>query len=127
MQKFKLELFDITVRRTQSNQNLRLVFEASEDLEIEKKLIEFRGEKVDAKIIELKNAESAGSVASLEGKFECEEVKVRRLKNGDKLRLVLENMYDKKTELDAVEMRFQDVVLELEKIDRDMFDGDEEE
>lgn len=121
------EMFDIKVRRLQNGNKLRVVLEKSEDIELEKQLIEFRGENVKAKISQQKNPESAGSIILVESGFEVFDLKCRRLKNGDKLSLILECMYDKKLELKLADLRFDDVILQMEKIDEELFDESEED
>ena len=44
------ELFDLSVRRLSNGNKLRIVLERQQDIEIEKKLIEFRGDNVKVKM-----------------------------------------------------------------------------
>ena len=108
------ELFDISVRRLRNGNKLRLVFESSEDMETEKKLIEFRGHNVKAVITYESQPENDNVV--IEDTFEVFDINCRRLRNGDKLKLVIEQMYEKNIELDAVKLRYQNCKIFFEKV-----------
>ena len=119
-----LELFDTSVRRLANGNKLRLVFEVTEDKEMEKELIEFRGELVKATIKKSGDAKKDDPV--IEGNFEVFDLSCRRLRNGDKLKLVLEQMYTKEKELDAVKLRYEDCSIFFQAVDKELdFDGDD--
>lgn len=112
------EMFDVKVRRLRNGDKLSLVLESTENLETEKALIEYRGEMVKVQITsEVKEDQphKPKDQYMLEGNFEVYEVKCRRLKNGNKLRLVLEELYEKQHELTAVKQRFDVIQLMMEK------------
>jgi hypothetical protein len=111
---FCMEIFDLSVRRLANGNKLRIVLESLEDLNLEKQLIEFRGENVKA-IITIENSNNP-----LESVFEIFDIKCRRLRNGDKLRVILEQMYDKENEISLVKMRGEDVMIFMEKVEPDL-------
>jgi len=111
---FCMEIFDLAVRRLANGNKLRIVLETLEDLNLEKQLIEFRGENVKA-IIAIENSKNP-----LESVFEIFDIKCRRLRNGDKLRVILEQMYDKENEINLVKMRGEDVMIFMEKVEPDL-------
>lgn len=117
---FVIEMFDLSVRRLANGNKLRVVLEASEDLELEKKLIEFRGDNVKAIITQAQEPEAKNDQAIIEASFEVFDIKCRRLRNGDKLCLILEKMYDKNDELSLVKMRANDVSIFLERINAEL-------
>ena len=123
--KENFELFDLQVRRLRNGNKLRVVLERTENIEIEKKFIEFRYEKVKAKITAL--LESGQKGKTIEGNFEVFDIKVRSLRNGNKLCVILEALHDKDLELDIVKYRYEEVVLELEKVQGDLIEDDDDE
>lgn len=119
------EVFGLTVRRLANGHKTRLVLECEENIDIERSLIEFRGENIKAKIIQAK-PEDQKSAIYVETVFEVFDIKCRRLRNGDKLSLTLEQLYEKENELKLVKLRFDEVNIFMEKIDEDLFDKDDE-
>lgn len=119
------ELFDLKVRRLRNGNKLCLIFESAEDIEMEKQLIEFRGENVKA-IITQENPESK-KIITIEDEFEVFDLKCRRLRNGDKLTLTLEEMYSKEKEFDAVNLRYEDCKIFLKLIEQELDFEEEEE
>jgi hypothetical protein len=121
------ELFDTHVERNHNGNRLVYFFEIAEDVEIEKKLIYFREENVKAHIkrqVELPNKKDNVEIDDV---FECLGSKWRRLKKGNKLRLVLKQAYDKDKELDAVKLRFDNCQLDLEITQEGLDFGEEPE
>jgi hypothetical protein len=110
----KFELFDVKVRRLQNGDKLSIALEASQDLDLEKQLIEFRGCTVKVFIAQAQE-ESKKAKKPFEGFFDVFDVKFRHLKNGSKLRLTLEELYDKKDEIMLVPLRFDVVDVSMEK------------
>lgn len=120
-----LELFDFSVRRLANGNKVRLIFEAPENLDVEKQLIEFRGEYVNLKA---KSIEEDAPKIELGGLWEVFDLKCRRLRNGDKLRITLETTYNKELEKGAVELRFHDCEVSFEKTEEEFdFEDDEED
>lgn len=123
------ELFDFCVRRLSNGNKIRIKFEIAENLDIEKKLIEFRGKNVKTQIgIPLEKLETHYRMkVCLENVFEVFDIDVRRLRNGNKLSFVLETLYTKQIEEAVVPLRFQDclVIMELENEELN-FDEEEE-
>lgn len=118
------ELFKTDARRLQNGNKLRLVFESAEDVEIEKKLIPFRENMVKA-IITYEHKPGNDSV--IEDTFEVYDVKCRRLKNGNKLTLILEQMYEKSKEIFVVQFKYENCKIFLEKNEKELdFEEDEE-
>lgn len=114
------ELFQIQVRRLENGNKLRLIFEDFENLEVEKSLIEFRGNFVKA-IIDLEKEEGEiTKTEAIEDEFEVFEVSCRRLGNGDKLRFILEAPYKKQLELRVVELREENCKIFMEKIEQEL-------
>lgn len=122
------ELFDLEVRRLRNGNKLRFIFESQEDLEAEKKLIEFRGCHVESHIAKNDEAEDE-AVANIDDSFEVFDIKCRRLRNGDKLRLILEQEYRKEKELTAVSLRYDNckLFLKTEQQELDFEDEDDME
>ena len=52
-----------------------------------------------------------------QGLFEVFDVCARRLRNGNKLRIVLEAPYDKAEEKRLIDFKFNEVVLDMERIE----------
>jgi len=124
------ELFNSQVRRLQNGNKLRLIFECPEDIEIEKDLIEVRGCDCKVKVAPVK-IDSAGKKGPgpvvIDGTFEVFDIKCRRLRNGDKLALILEKSRDKELEIAAVNAKFQECFVFLETVEEELdFDDDEE-
>lgn len=71
----------------------------------------------------LTGLKSAASVQEVIGKFEVYEVKGKRLSNGHKIIVHLECTYDKDLDLKITNLKFNDVVLTMQKIQEDMFEG----
>lgn len=107
-----LELFDLKVRRLRNGNKLSLTFESAEDLELEKKLIEFRGKNVKANITQ-ENIEDEKNPTVIDATFEVFDLKCRRLRNGDKLMLTLERMYGCDIELSAVKLRYKNCKIKM--------------
>ena len=61
------------------------------------------------------------------GTFEVFDVIARRLRNGNKLRMVLEAPYDKDAEKDLVDLRFKMVAVHLIEQDEPQLEFDDEE
>lgn len=122
------ELFEIRVRRLRNGNKIALIFEVAEDLEVEKELIEFRGENVKAIITQAIEPQHQLDVVTIEGEFEVFDLKVRRLRNGDKLRLILEQIYKKETEVESVKLRFNDCKIFFSSIEQRLdFEADDDE
>jgi hypothetical protein len=117
------ELFDLSVRRLANGNKLRVVLECQEDLDVERELIEFRGDNVKVKITQKIPPENQKDIIVVDSVFEVFDIKFRRLRNGDKLSLILEQLYDKEKEIDLVKLRYNDVSLFMEKINEELFDG----
>ena len=113
MIEFKMEMFDLAVRRLANGNKLKLVLESAEDLELEKELIDFRGENVKLVI-------STEEGDEFHGVFEVFDRKCRSLRNGDKLRLVLEKSYEKSAEIEFVKLRYNDVNIQMVLINTDL-------
>ena len=111
------ELFDISVRRLANGNKLRIVLECQADLEIEKKLIEFRGDNV-----KIKMTQEEENIERIEDIYEVFDIKCRRLRNGDKLRFTLEQLYEKEKELKIVKLRYDNVKIFMEKIQDELFE-----
>jgi hypothetical protein len=111
-----MELFDFPVRRLQNGNKLSIIFETAENLELEKKLIEFRGDNVTVNLTQ-ESPENESDRVNIEGIFEVFDIKCRRLRNGDKLRLVYECLYDKEQELKLVKLRYDNVKINMELIE----------
>jgi hypothetical protein len=127
MTKFEgtLELFDLNVRRLANGNKLRVILECPEDIDIEKKIIEFRGANVK---VTMTPQETEGEKPSIhEEVFEVFDIKCRRLRNGDKLRVILECLYEKEKEIPLVKLRYEDVLLTMEKIQQDIFEKAEDD
>jgi hypothetical protein len=120
---FKMELFDHCVRRLRNGNKQSVVFEAAEDRELEKSLIEFRGEKVEATITPEDPSKKADG---LQGNYEVFDLSVRRLRNGDKLRVVLECLYDKETEVKLAKIRYDEVNVHLVLVELPFQEDDKE-
>lgn len=115
------ELFDLKVRRLRNGNKLRLVFEKPESLDEERQLIDFRGHYADVYIGKDKGGDSID--IDLEGIFEVFDIRVRRLKDGDKLQLVLECIYEKDREIELVKLRYCDCLVGLKrKEEKDLFE-----
>ena len=121
------ELFDLKVRRLRNGNKLSLVFESGEDLETEKKLIEFRGCDVKAEITQDKEPQAKRDIVTISDNFEVFEIKCRRLRNGDKLQLVIEQLYTKEKELAAVKLRYHDCKVFFSRVQQELDLEDEEE
>jgi len=120
------EVFDISVRRLANGNKLRVILECLEDLEIEKGIIEFRGDNVKAKMSQSVLPENVKDIIVVDTVFEVFDIKCRRLRNGDKLSLILEQLYEKGKELDLVKLRYNDVKIFLERIEEELFDDNVE-
>jgi hypothetical protein len=120
------EVFDISVRRLANGNKLRVVLECQEDLEVEKGIIEFRGDNVKAKMSQSVLPENVKDIIVVDTVFEVFDIKCRRLRNGDKLSLILEQLYEKDKELDLVKLRYNDVKIFLERIEEELFDDNVE-
>lgn len=122
------ELFELQVRRLRNGNKLRLVFESAEDIETEKDLIEFRGETVKTIVTQKEQPKKREDVVTIEGSYEVFDLKCRRLRNGDKLQVILERMYEKDEELKAVRLRYEDCLINLESVEQSLdFEGEEED
>jgi hypothetical protein len=115
------ELFDLSVRRLSNGNKLRIVLERQQDIEIEKKLIEFRGENVKVKMTQEIEEDDIKPVY-IEDIVEVFDIKCRRLRNGDKLSLILEQLYEKEKELQLVKLRYDNVAVFIEKIQDELFE-----
>lgn len=123
---FVFELFDVKVRRLRNGNKLALVLECTEDLDIERELIQYRAKTVKV-TISPENDENAQEDPFCE-ELEVFDIKCRRLRNGDKLQIVFEQLYSKENELKAVQLRYQDCRVVIESIDQELnFEDDEEE
>lgn len=118
------ELFDVQVRRLRNGSILTLVFESQEDIETEKKLIDFRGCFVKSTISRAEKGKKKEQV--INDSFEVFDIKNRHLRNGDKLRLVLKQEYRKEKEATAIQLRYDDCKIFMEKEQREL-DFDQEE
>ncbi len=58
-----------------------------------------------------------GKTKTFEGLFEVFEVSARRLRNGNKLRIVLEAPYDKAEEKRLIDFKFSEVRMVMEKFE----------
>jgi len=117
LENYDFELFDIRVRRLQNGNKLRLTFEIPYNLDVEKHIIDLRSEHVK---LTLKDLE--GHVILHDVTFEVFDIRVRKSASNDRLSFVLENMYDKEVEKKVIGMRFDDVKLQMEIIDKSLFD-----
>lgn len=121
------ELFDVTVRRLANGNKLKVTLEIPEDLEVEKRLIEFRGNNVHVQMTQSEQPNNLNDVVNFEGIFEVFDIKVRRLRNGDKLSLTMEQSYSKPNELDLIKLRFDDVNLFIQEIQEELQFEDNED
>jgi hypothetical protein len=120
--KGEFELFDVKSRRNVTDKKLRLILECPREIEKDEELTAYKFKNVKVNII-LKGSESTKKI---EGTFEVYNVDTRRLKNGNKIRLVLEQMYDKDQDLICTEFKFYDVILSMEALPDDMFEDIED-
>lgn len=111
-----MELFDVHVRRLANGNKLSIIFEVIDNLELEKKLIEFRGSNVAVKMTQDIEPENKEDKIFIDSNFEVFDIKYRKLRNGDKLRLIFESLYDKFLEIQLVKLRFNDVKIFMEEI-----------
>lgn len=118
------ELFDLSVRRLANGNKLRIVLECVEDLDVEKKLIEFRGENVKAMLAQ--QSSDGKQAVNVEDVFEVFDIKCRRLRNGDKLSFILEQLYEKEKEIELVKLRYDNVKIFMEKIQDQLFNDEDE-
>jgi|GEM_PF-6986470 len=112
-----LELFEIKVRRLQNGNKLSVTFESAENLELEKKLIDFRGERVKVLITQSITPDDVNEVVTIDDEFELFALKTRRLRNGNKLSVTLEQIWKREEELKAVKLRYQDVNIAMLKLE----------
>jgi hypothetical protein len=106
-----MEMFNLSVRRLANGNKIRVIFEIPEDKDQEKQLIDFRGDNVKVMLND-KNDKTFI--------FEVFEIKCRKLRNGNKLSLILEKLYDKEDELFLVNLREDDVKIFMERIEPDL-------
>jgi hypothetical protein len=121
-----MELFESKVRRLANGNKLSIVFENFEDKGLEKNLIDFRGVNVNAKITQNVDPENPGDRVYIDENFEVFDIHCRRLRNGDKLQLKLECFYDKKIEHDAVSLKFNNVKIFMERLEKGLPFEDQE-
>lgn len=116
------EVYNLEVRRTSQAAFQRVVLEATHSLELEREIIEFRADDVKAKLTY--SDLDTGKQQSVEFVSNVKEIKVRLLKEDDKIRIVLQAQYDKEKEPELVSLRFKDVAITLERIENQLdFDG----
>lgn len=109
----EFELFEISVKRTMQGNKLKLVFKMEEDKTVEKKLIDLRDEWILLTVKQKLPQESIGDIVTIKDKFEMKEIKVRNSKNGNNLFFVVDQEYYKEKEINIVNLRFQDVVVNM--------------
>lgn len=107
------ELFGIDVKRSLQGNKLKVVFKMEEDKAIEKKLIDFRDDWVLLTVNQKIPQESIGEIVSVSGKFVVREIKCRSSRNGCNLFLILDQDYEKEKELEFVNLRFQEVIINM--------------
>lgn len=119
-------LFNFIIHKGR-DKKLRLIFERDDDLAIHKKLLEFQDGFVILKVAQSIPPESAADIITVEGKFEVFKIDRRKLRNGNKLSLVFEQLYEKDKAIEFLDILDQDVIIEMTPTERTMFDGEEEE
>jgi hypothetical protein len=114
--KGNFELFDLQVRRTQSSSIQRVILECPETVEEEKKLIDFRKKNVEVQLFPITDD---GYGDGVEEAFYVSNVQCRTLKNGDKLRIILECQYEKDFEKNLVDLRYHEVELNMKELKKE--------
>lgn len=129
MKKFsgEFELFSIDVRRIAQGNKMHVTFRMEEDKSVEKKLIDFRDEFVLLEANQIVPPESVAEVISIKSKFIVKEIKVKSSRNGNSLYFVAEQDYEKENELKFIELRFQDVILNMVPTEPDLPFNEENE
>ena len=115
------ELFNVIARRLQNGNKLRIVFELPEQEETEIKLSPFKFKNCRAII-----AKEIDGAETIETVVEVFNLNTRRLNNGNKLSLVLENSYDKELDLKLTKLKFDNCKIFLETIEEELNFEDEE-
>jgi len=121
------EVFDFKVRRTRNLNMIMYVLERPEDIPTEKRLIDFRGKNVAVLMTQEKEPANKRNIVTIEDTFKVDDLCLRSLKNGNKLRLVLVQAYEKDKEKQAVELRYENIKLSMEITDQELDFGDESE
>jgi 16S rRNA U1498 N3-methylase RsmE len=114
------ELFDLKVRRLRNGNKISIILESEEDLDTEKRIIEFRGENVKANLTQEHQPEKKKDVVSIDDVFEIFDIRCRRLRNGDKLSIILETSYEKNLELQLVKLRYDNVRISFNKMQEEL-------
>ena len=129
MKKFDgvFELFDIDVKRSMQGNKLVLTFKADENKAIEKKLIDWRDEWAEVSIRQKLPQESVGEIITVKDKFQVKDIRVRNSKNGNNLFLYVERPYEKVKEVEIVELRFQEVVIDMIPTEPELFQNAQSE
>lgn len=95
---------------------IQLILEMPENTDIEKELVDFRGEQVKV-FMNIENEKD--QKMALEDIFEF-WMMTRPLKNGNKLRVILTAPYDKPLEKKIVGLKYHNVNLNMETIDQEL-------
>ncbi|MHA2179841.1 MAG: hypothetical protein ACXAAH_00305 [Promethearchaeota archaeon] len=120
------ELFDLKVRRLRNGNKLSIVLETGEDIELEREIIAFRGETVKASITQEVEPQKKKDIVQINDVFEVFDIKCRRLRNGDKLSVVLEASYEKTLEIELVKIRYDNVKVSFDRIQEELDFGEQE-
>jgi 16S rRNA U1498 N3-methylase RsmE len=120
------ELFDLKVRRLRNGNKLSIVLETGEDIELEREIIAFRGETVKASITQEVEPQKKKDIVQINDVFEVFDIKCRRLRNGDKLSVVLEAGYEKTLEIELVKIRYDNVKVSFDRIQEELDFGEQE-
>jgi 16S rRNA U1498 N3-methylase RsmE len=120
------ELFDLKVRRLRNGNKLSIVLETGEDIELEREIIAFRGETVKVSITQEIEPQKKKDIVQIDDVFEVFDIKCRRLRNGDKLSVVLEASYEKTLEIELVKIRYDNVKVSFDRIQEELDFGEQE-
>ena len=112
----KYELFDTLVRRLANGSKHRIILEVPYHSEHEHEMIDFRESNVKLTMFGPKDELIINAQI-----YEVFDLKTRKLKDGNKYRIILEKSYDKKLELAVTPYRFAEINVVMEQIPEDMF------
>ena len=117
----KFELFDIDVQRKTGIDLLHLIFEMEEDVEIEKHLIDFRKKDLEVHVTQNPKPDNPSNIVLIKSAdFKLSVLKVRPLKNMEKLKLVLTCGYKKELELAAVKLRRENCQVNFNALQKEL-------
>jgi len=125
--KEKFSLFNFIIHKGR-DKKLRLVFEKDDDLAVHKKLLEFQDEFVILTVVQDIPAESSASPIGVQGKFEVFKIDRRKLRNGSKLSLVFEQLYEKGKAIEFLNVLDQDLIVTMTPTERTLpFENDDDD